>query len=169
MPAQPHATVKAGRIQTQPTRQAAPAKPEPTLVKPNSTPANLAAPTQSAATAETAAANSPPPLSGNPERNTDAQRPSTPTSGYSTARAIAQPLPTVPDDLREQAYQTVATARFVIHTDGSAAVELIRPTQYPRLNQILIETLRGWRFVPAMQDGHPVESSLEIRVHFNVS
>nr|WP_241991757.1 energy transducer TonB [Paraburkholderia sp. RAU2J] len=89
--------------------------------------------------------------------------------GNSPARAIAQPLPSVPDELREQAYQTVAIARLVIHTDGSVAVELIKPTQYPRLNQIVVETLRSWRFFPAMQDGHPVETRQEIRVHFNVS
>ncbi|WP_243751293.1 energy transducer TonB [Paraburkholderia sp. BL10I2N1] len=89
--------------------------------------------------------------------------------GNSPARAIAQPLPSVPDELREQAYQTVAVARLVIHTDGSVAVELIKPTQYPRLNQIVVETLRSWRFFPAMQDGHPVETQQDIRVHFNVS
>ncbi|WP_258194894.1 energy transducer TonB [Paraburkholderia sp. BL18I3N2] len=91
------------------------------------------------------------------------------STGNSPARAIAQPLPPVPDELREQAYQTVATARLVIHTDGSVAVELIKPTQYPRLNQIVLETLRSWRFFPAMQDGHPVETRQDIRVHFNVS
>ena len=91
------------------------------------------------------------------------------TPGNSPARAITQPLPSVPDDLREQAYQTIAIARFVIHTDGSVDVELIKPTQYPRLNQILIETLRSWRFFPAIQDGHPVETEKDIRVHFNVS
>lgn len=91
------------------------------------------------------------------------------TPGDSPARAVSQPLPSVPDDLREQAYQTVAIARFVIHADGSVAVELIKSTQYPRLNQILVETLRSWRFFPAIQDGHPVETQQDIRVHFNVS
>ncbi|WP_236070022.1 energy transducer TonB [Paraburkholderia nemoris] len=86
-----------------------------------------------------------------------------------TAHAIAQPLPELPDDLRDQAYQTVATARFAIHVDGSVDVELIKPTANPRLNQILLETLRKWRFFPAMQAGHPVESRQDIRVHFNVS
>ncbi len=91
------------------------------------------------------------------------------TSGNSPAHAIMQPLPSVPDDLREQAYQTVAIARFVIHIDGSVAVELIKPTRYPRLNQILVETLRSWRFFPAIQGGSPVETQQDIRVHFNVS
>ncbi|WP_259460678.1 energy transducer TonB [Paraburkholderia sp. BL23I1N1] len=90
------------------------------------------------------------------------------SSSDAAAHSISQPLPELPDDLREQAYQTVATARFAIHADGSVDVELIKPTASPRLNQILLEALRKWRFFPAMQAGHPVESRQDIRVHFNV-
>lgn len=59
-------------------------------------------------------------------------------------------------------------ARFLIHVDGSVDVELIKPTPIPRLNQILLDTLRKWRFIPAMQGGHPVESKQDIRIRFNV-
>lgn len=89
-------------------------------------------------------------------------------SGNASAHPILQPLPVLPDDLREFAYQAVALARFTIHPDGSVDVALVRPTQNPRLNQLLLETLRNWRFFPAMKDGHPVESEQDIRVHFNV-
>ncbi|WP_408272627.1 energy transducer TonB [Paraburkholderia agricolaris] len=95
--------------------------------------------------------------------------PSAKSSGDAAAHSISQPLPELPDDLREQAYQTVATARFAIHADGSVDVELIKPTPNPRLNQLLLEALRKWRFFPAMQAGHPVESRQDIRVHFNVN
>ncbi len=87
----------------------------------------------------------------------------------SAARAISQPMPSLPDDLREDAYQMIAIARFDIHADGTIEVELSKPTQNPRLNALLIETLRKWRFFPAMQGGHPVESHQDVRVHFNVS
>ncbi len=91
------------------------------------------------------------------------------SSDDAAAHSISQPLPELPDDLREQAYQTVATARFMIHADGSVDVELVKPTPNPRLNQILLESLRKWRFSPAMQAGHRVESRQDIRVHFNVN
>jgi protein TonB len=84
------------------------------------------------------------------------------------ARVLSQPVPVLPDDLREVAYQAVAVARFAVHTDGTFEVELIKPTQNPRLNQILLETLRDWRFFPAMNNGHPVESHQDVRVRFNV-
>ena len=78
-------------------------------------------------------------------------------------------MPSLPDDLREDAYQEIAVARFDIHADGTIDVELSKPTHNPRLNALLIETLRKWRFFPAMQEGHSVESHQDVRVHFNVS
>jgi protein TonB len=87
----------------------------------------------------------------------------------SAARVISQPMPSLPDDLREDAYEAVAVARFDIHADGTIEVELSKPTQNPRLNALLLETLRKWRFFPAMRGGHPVESHQDVRVHFNVS
>jgi periplasmic protein TonB len=84
------------------------------------------------------------------------------------ARPLLQPLPVLPDDLREYAYQAIALARFTIHADGSVDVVLTKPTQIPRLNQLLLATLRNWRFFPAMKNGHPVESEQDVRVHFNV-
>ena len=87
----------------------------------------------------------------------------------SAARVISQPMPSLPDDLREDAYQAIAVARFDIHADGTIEVELSKPTQNPRLNALLLEALRKWRFFPAMQGGHPVESHQDVRVHFNVS
>ncbi|WP_245621276.1 energy transducer TonB [Paraburkholderia ferrariae] len=89
--------------------------------------------------------------------------------GSTQARVLAQPTPVLPDDLREQGYQVTAVAHFKVHPDGSFDVELVKPTQNPRLNQILLETLHHWRFFPAMENGHPVESEQDVRVHFTVS
>jgi protein TonB len=90
-------------------------------------------------------------------------------SGSTQARLLSQPMPVLPDDLREQGYQLTAVARFKVHADGTFDVELVKPTQNPRLNQILLETLHRWRFFPAMENGHPVESDQDVRVHFSVS
>ncbi|MBB5422508.1 energy transducer TonB [Paraburkholderia atlantica] len=111
-----------------------------------------------------------PAATGSPQTSSEhTAAPSAAAPSTATARSISQPLPSLPDDLREQAYQTVATARFTIHADGSVDVELIQATPNPRLNQLLLDTLRRWRFFPALRDGRPVESTQDIRVHFNVS
>lgn len=138
----------------------------PVPSKPDVRPVQSVAPAQLApATEEAKPPAEPPAHAAAPSE----QSPNIQSSGDAAAHAMSQPLPELPDDLREQAYQTVATARFAIHVDGSVEVDLIKPTSSPRLNQILLETLRKWRFFPAMQAGHPVESRQDIRVHFNVN
>jgi protein TonB len=84
------------------------------------------------------------------------------------AQAIVRPLPVIPDELRQDALNEAATARFHIAPDGTATVELVKPTQNPRLNRLLLETLRQWRFFPAMQLGKPVESTEEMVIKVQV-
>jgi periplasmic protein TonB len=95
----------------------------------------------------------------------DAQSAGTATMG---AQAIVRPTPQIPDDLREDAFNTVAVARFHIAADGVATFELTKPTPNPRLNRLLLEKLREWRFFPAMRDGKPVPSDQDIRITFEV-
>ncbi len=86
----------------------------------------------------------------------------------SGARAIIRPMPQIPDDLREGAFNSAALARFHIAVDGSATVELAKPTPNPRLNRILLDSLRKWRFIPAIKNGKPVASTEEIIVKIEV-
>ncbi len=88
--------------------------------------------------------------------------------GRSAARAIYQPLPEIPDSLRHQHLDLVAVARFAVAADGSAQVELLQATAEPALNTSLLRTLRTWRFFPAVEEGRPVASTLDIRVPITV-
>ena len=84
------------------------------------------------------------------------------------ARAIVSPLPEIPESLRRRNLELVAVARFRVDANGSAQVELTQPTSEPDLNRALIESLRRWRFFPAMRDGKPVDSVVDIRVPISV-
>jgi protein TonB len=84
------------------------------------------------------------------------------------ARAIVSPLPEIPDSLRRRNLELVAIARFRVAANGNAQVELTQPTSEPDLNRALIESLRRWRFFPAMRDGKPVDSVVDIRVPISV-
>ena len=84
------------------------------------------------------------------------------------ARAIVRPIPQIPDDLREEAFNAVAVVRFHIAADGTAAFELAKPTPNPTLNRLLLEKLREWRFFPAMREGKPVASNQDVRITFEV-
>jgi len=84
------------------------------------------------------------------------------------ARAIYSPTPKIPDDLREEAFQAVAVAHFEVSYDGSVKVTLAQPTPDPRLNQILLDTLKQWRFFPAMKGGVAIESAFDLRIPITV-
>jgi periplasmic protein TonB len=136
------------------------ASPEPAIAK-TDRPALPASPETNPSATSTAAVTT-------SSSSTSSSNTAAPSAG-SAARVISQPMPSLPDDLREDAYQAVAVAHFDIHADGTIEVELSKPTQNPRLNALLLDTLRKWRFFPAVQGGHPVESHQDVRVHFNVS
>jgi protein TonB len=84
------------------------------------------------------------------------------------ARAIYAPMPKIPDDLREDPLTTVAIAAFKVDVDGSAQVTLVKPTSIPRLNYLLLSTLKQWRFFPAVKNGQPVASQFEIRIPITI-
>jgi protein TonB len=85
-----------------------------------------------------------------------------------SARVIYKPMPEIPEALRHRTMDLVAVARFRVAAGGSAEVELTEPTGDPDLNRALIETLKRWRFFPAMQAGKPVASTIEIRIPISV-
>jgi periplasmic protein TonB len=91
-----------------------------------------------------------------------------PGSDSGGARAIVAPKPVIPDDLREEAMNVVAVARFTVSSDGEAHVTLIKPTRNPRLNEILLNTLAKWQFFPAVRNGEPVDSTIDIRIPITV-
>ena len=80
------------------------------------------------------------------------------------ARAIYAPVPKIPDDLREDVFETVAVAHFQVTFDGAATVVLAKPTTNPRLNSLLLDTLRQWRFAPAVRNGIAIDSSFDVRI-----
>lgn len=84
------------------------------------------------------------------------------------ARALLHPLPVIPDELRASALKEVALVRFHISKDGTVTVELLHPTQTPRINRLLLETLQQWRFFPAIKDGHPVDSVQDLSLQISV-
>ena len=85
-----------------------------------------------------------------------------------SAKAIYQPIPQIPDELRQDALSASAVARFHVAADGTTIVELIRPTPNPKLNRLLLSTLKNWKFFPSMKDGKPEASIEEIVIKIEV-
>ncbi|MES2961030.1 MAG: energy transducer TonB [Pseudomonadota bacterium] len=77
---------------------------------------------------------------------------------------IYNPLPQIPDDLRQEAFASSAVARFYIANDGQVLrVELIKPCANPRLNHLLLKSLKNWKFATSTTN-----STQDIRVNFSV-
>ena len=90
------------------------------------------------------------------------------SGGTGAARAIVQPSPVIPPELRRHLLAVEAVVRFTIAADGTAIAELEDATPDPRINQILLDTFRRWRFFPALQEGKPTASTLVLRVPIRV-
>jgi protein TonB len=84
------------------------------------------------------------------------------------ARAIYAPTPTIPNDLREDALNAVAIAHFKVGFDGQVKVALAKPTSNPELNQILLDTLKQWKFFPAMRNGVAIPSEFDVRIPVSI-
>ena len=85
----------------------------------------------------------------------------------SGARAIIRHMPQIPDDLKGGGVNSVALARFHVAVDGSATVELARPTPI-RASIVLLESLKKWRFMPAIRNGRPTPSTEDILIKIEV-
>jgi periplasmic protein TonB len=83
--------------------------------------------------------------------------------GSNSAGAMYAPTPEIPDDLRENTFSTVAVARFKVSYDGNVEVTIVKPTSNHRLIQLLLDTLKQWKFFPAMKDGIAINSNFEVR------
>jgi periplasmic protein TonB len=80
------------------------------------------------------------------------------------ARALYKPMPDFPEELRRRPWNVVAVASFHVGADGSATVTLVQATVDPLINAALMVALHKWRFIPALENGHPVASIIEIRI-----
>ena len=89
-------------------------------------------------------------------------------SGTSGAQAIYRPLPQIPEELRQDALSAAVTVRFHVAADGSATVEMTKATPNLRLNRLLLETLKNWRFFPAVREGKPIASEAELVIRVDV-
>jgi protein TonB len=89
---------------------------------------------------------------------------SSPVGGSIGARAIFQPMPSLPESLRQHRLDAVAIVVFHVAVDGSATVELREATDDPRLNRMLLEGFKRWRFFPALDHDRPIASTIELRV-----
>jgi periplasmic protein TonB len=82
--------------------------------------------------------------------------------------AIYAPVPSIPDDLRDEVMQATAVARFHVRRDGGSTVTLIVSTEFSTLDDSILETLRRWRFRPAFRNGEAIDADADVRLLITV-
>jgi protein TonB len=86
-----------------------------------------------------------------------------PSASYG-ARALNDTPIKVPDELQDDALKYRATVSITVAADGSATVELAKPTPNPSLNRLYLEHYKNVKYFPATQDGKPVSSTFSIAI-----
>ena len=85
-------------------------------------------------------------------------------AAYLRNPALAYPLLS-----RRLGEQGKVLLRVLVHTDGSAmSVEIETGSGYTRLDQAARETVRQWRFIPAMQGDKTVNSWVIVPINFSL-
>jgi periplasmic protein TonB len=89
-------------------------------------------------------------------------------SGAVPPRAIYSPEPEFSEEARKAKYQGVCTLALIVDAQG-------RPTNIRVLNSLgmgldekAIQTVKTWKFEPAMKDGHPVSFEIAVEVDFHL-
>lgn len=101
---------------------------------------------------------------GNRPRHYHNQTENQATDAVKKVVPVANPLPQIPEDLRAEAFQSEAIARFYIDATGNVEkVDLVKPCANPRLNNLLLKSLRQWKFTPTENS-----STQDIKVRFRV-
>jgi protein TonB len=164
-PAVPPGAAPEPQLDTAPPREQA----SPTLVEPAMPEAVAPAPAVEAPP-EPSSPSRAPIASVGPQQSARAAVPAEADRGGGRvgARAIYRPPLEVPETFRRRTLDVVAVARFTVAANGSAEVALTEPTGDPELNRALLESLKRWRFFPALENGRPTASTVDIRIPISV-
>lgn len=92
----------------------------------------------------------------------------TDSSKFEDALATDCPQPAIPSDLCESCHQTSCVVRFIIEDSGRFSVRMVRSCGSEEVDDMVISTLRRWKFKPAQLDGKAIKSTRKVRVEFVV-
>ncbi len=86
------------------------------------------------------------------------------------ASAISSPQPSIPDDLRSDAFDKDFKAELVVSPEGvPTQIKITKSTGNGQLDRIAVETAKQWRFKPATRDGQPAEDRIILHIEFQVN
>jgi TonB family protein len=82
--------------------------------------------------------------------------------------ALYAPAPVIPAYLRDQMLKASVVIEFTVTAAGQASPRLLSSSGNEELDAIALGTVRKWRFAPAEQEHHPMDSKTRLRIMFEV-
>lgn len=87
-------------------------------------------------------------------------------SGDRKAKVIYRVDPEYPEDARAKKIEGTVLLGFTIDHDGLPQGIQVKRSLYPSVDQSAIESVRKWRFEPALKNGQPVSMWVNVEVYF---
>lgn len=85
------------------------------------------------------------------------------------ARALNQPAPEYPAAAQRSGQEGTVIVRVDVDANGSPVdVEIAQSSRSRDLDRAALRAVRGWTFEPAIRDGQPVASSVQVPVDFRL-
>lgn len=113
------------------------------------------------------------PALGAKESTSSAARPAvaSPTTADRRPDVPAKPVksvaPKYPRELNKLGVRGTVLLRFVVDREGRVQNPEIVKSDHPGFETPALEAIRGWRFSPAIQDGKPVKSFVQLPLVFS--
>ena len=75
-------------------------------------------------------------------------------------RAIAQPSPAYPFDLRKEQIEGRVTLQFTVTADGRVADPVVVQSSNWVFRDLALAAVKKWKYTPALKDGHAVSATV---------
>lgn len=80
---------------------------------------------------------------------------------------LHNPAPVYPAMSRKLGEQGVVKLRILVSAEGIAlSMEIVESSGHERLDNAALRAVRGWRFVPARQDGRAISAYAIVPIEF---
>lgn len=84
-------------------------------------------------------------------------------------RAVFQPPPDYPADLRKRRVEGTVYVVFVVDKNGRVANPTVQAPVHPALDSAALQAVRRWRFEPGRRRGQAVQFKMRVPISFSVS
>lgn len=81
---------------------------------------------------------------------------------------LSRPLPPYPRRARDQGIEGTVVVELRVDREGKVADARIRSLPHPLFREVVLSTVRKWRFKPAVHRGVPVNMRVQVPFEFNL-